>query len=83
MIPPPLPTSSDVSFEVFYGQAKGGIRLDGTKVLVERIQDAHQKAAVWLNRHPGIEILSITNGSHDSSGANAVFITIWYRQPPR
>lgn len=83
MIPPPLPTSSDISYEVFYGQARGGIRLAGPKVLVERIQDAHQKAAAWLNHHPGIEILSITNGSHDSSGAHAVYITIWYRQPTR
>lgn len=68
-----------MSYMIFYGRVKAGIRLSGPKLLVERIEDAHQQASEWLTANPELEILSISNGAHDSSGANAVYITVWYR----
>jgi hypothetical protein len=58
----------------------GGIRLDGSKVLIERIEDAHRQAEQWLATNPELEVISISNG-HASSGesVNTVFVTIWYR----
>ena len=74
--PPPLP--APIQHQIFYGQAAGGIRLGVGKILIERINDAHQKAGAWLQSQPGIEVISITSGS--ASNGDAFFVTVWYRE---
>ncbi|WP_193213356.1 hypothetical protein [Luteolibacter marinus] len=77
--PPPLPAVSGIRHAIFIGQFAGGIRLAGPKLLLEQIEDAHRKAEAWMNSHPGIEIVSISNGSASSGdNASAVFVTVWY-----
>jgi hypothetical protein len=79
--PPPLPALNAIKPEIFYGQTGGGLRLNPAKSLIERIADAHRKAQEWLARRPDIEIISISNGSAASGDvANAVFVTVWYRE---
>jgi hypothetical protein len=76
--PPPLPAA--IKHQIFHGQAAGGIRLDVGKILIERINDAHQKAEAWLQSQPGIEIITITSGSATYGDVSAAFfITVWYR----
>lgn len=81
--PPPLPSSSAIQHQIFYGQAAGGFRLAGAKVVVERIEDAHQKAEAWIRSRPDIEIITISSGSAALGDAvNAFFVTVWYRECP-
>ena len=80
-IPPPLPAASAIEHQIFYGQAAGGIRLAGAKVVIERIEDAHKKAEAWLRTRPDIEVITISSGSASLGDAvNAFFVTVWYRQ---
>lgn len=80
-IPPPLPSASAIQHQIFYGQAAGGFRLAGTKVVVERIEDAHQKAEAWLRTRPDIEIITISSGSASYGElATAFVVTVWYRE---
>ncbi len=77
-VPPPIP--SPIRSIIFYGRSAGGIRLSTGKALLERVENAHRQAEEWLNAHPDIEILTISNGSATSGDtANAVFVTVWYR----
>ena len=79
--PPPLPSASALQHQIFYGQAAGGFRLAGAKVVVERIEDAHQKAQAWLHTRPDIEVITISSGSASLGDAvNAFFVTVWYRE---
>ena len=77
--PPPLPRR--IRSAIFYGRMAGGIRFDGSKLLAEKIEDAHRQAEEWLASRPELEIISITNG-HTASGEwiNMVFVTVWYRE---
>lgn len=78
--PPPLPTPA-IQHQIFHGQAAGGIRLAGGKVVMERIEDAHQKAEAWLRSRPDVEIITISSGSASLGDAvNAFFVTVWYRE---
>ncbi|GAA5484493.1 hypothetical protein [Haloferula sargassicola] len=80
--PPPLPRP--LRHAIFYGRAAGGIRFDGPKVVIEQIKDAHQQAEQWLAGRPNLEVLTISNGSASNGNAvNAVFVTVWYREPAR
>jgi hypothetical protein len=79
--PPPLPAASAIQHQIFYGQAAGGIRLAAGKYLVEKIEDAHQKAEAWLRSRPDIEVFTISSGSASTGDTvNAFFITVWYRE---
>ena len=79
--PPPLPAAGAIQHQIFYGQAAGGIRLAGGKVVVERIEDAHHKAEAWLRSRPDIDIISISSGSAALGDAvNSFFVTVWYRE---
>jgi hypothetical protein len=79
--PPPLPSASAIQHQIFYGQAAGGIRLTGGKYLVEKIEDAHQKAEAWLRTRPDLEVISISSGSASTGETvNAFFVTVWYRE---
>lgn len=77
--PPPSPRR--IRSKIFYGRARGGLRFDGAKVLIEQIEDAHRQAEQWLDLNPGFDVISITNG-HAASGeaVKAVYVTVWYRE---
>jgi hypothetical protein len=78
--PPPLPAAA-IQHQIFYGQAVGGIRLAGGKYLVEKIEDAHQKAEAWLRTRPELEVITISSGSASTGETvNAFFVTVWYRE---
>ena len=76
--PPPLPRR--IRNAIFYGRAAGGIRLDGRKVLIERIEDAHRQAEQWLaawaresqstRQHSDVENLLAT-------GADMEYLKTW------
>ena len=79
MTPPPIP--QPFAHRIFYGRAKkSGPRLASPKEVSEKIQDAHQQVEEWLNANRSIEVISISNGFVDQSGAHATFITVWYRE---
>lgn len=79
--PPPLPAATAVQHRIFHGQAAGGIRLMGGKYLIEKIEDAHQKAEAWLRSRPDIEVITISSGSASTGETvNAFFVTVWYRE---
>lgn len=77
MAPPPHPKK--VEFQIFWGRQTGALRLAGGKLLRERLEDAHQQAADWMNQHPTYEVITISNGSSENSGASSLYVTVWYR----
>lgn len=79
MSPPPLPQK--IRHQVFWGGFRGALRLSGGKLLTERVTDAHQKAEEWMNSHSSYEIVSISSGFATNEGADAIFVTVWYREP--
>lgn len=78
MTPPPLPQK--IEYQIFWGRHNGALRLAGPKLLTERLQDAHQQAADWMNQHPSHQIVSISSSCAENSGGSAISLTVWYRR---
>ena len=67
-------------YKIFYGESSPGLIKGGTKVIGERIQNAHAKAEAWIAENPQAEIVSISNGyGADGSTFGLVFVSVWYR----
>lgn len=78
--PPHLPTPPGRSlrparFATFHGQHRGAIRMATPNLYAEKLEDAQQKAASWINMHPEIEILTIESCANETLTA----VTVWYR----
>ena len=80
-IPPSPHTASAIQHKIFYGQEEEGFRLTGTKIVFERIEDAHRKAEAWLRTRPEIEVITISSGSASlGDEVSEFFVTVWYRE---
>ena len=70
--PPPIPSSNPIRCVRFEGEAMG---LHTAGYDRRRIEEAQEQAREWMNRNPGIEIVSVDS----CFGKLLAMVTVWYR----